>query len=295
MVTAKPETPNLTAAMKIQLTVRFNNSEVGSPLQDFTVPVSVNLQRDDVNKLINTSWLKMMIRSKVKWTERRRLRLIYNGRILNELTNFRTDVLEPRLRQLQQLEQEEPVQLYIHCLVGDELTTAQLAQEKDIDKKVQSVSTVPQVVGFDRLLLQGVSPQDVNDMRRQFHLIYSPELLQGSSSSGVNDVEEDESRQEALRQLEERWLEGTFNVAAGTAAEPGLEVEPATMRAAVEAEGAHHTDDLIIGFLIGAFLGVIAGVFLLMDDSMFNKTQRLAIVAGILGNIICMFTQATSV
>lgn len=282
--------------MKIQLTVRFNNSEADSSLQDFTVPVSVNLERDDVNKLINTSWLKMMIRSKVKGTGRRRLRLIYNGRVLNDLTNFKTDVLEPRLRQLQDLEDLETVQLYVHCLVGDELTSAQLEEERELDQKIQSVTTAPPVVGFDRLLLQGVSPQDVNDMRRQFHLIYSPELLQGGSNSGVNDVEEDETHQEAIRQLEERWLEGTFNnAAAGTATEAGTEVEPTTMRAAVEAEGAHHTEDLLIGLLIGAFLGVVAGAFLLIDDSMFNKTQRLAIVAGILGNIICMFTRATSV
>lgn len=281
--------------MKIQLTVRFNNSEAAVPLQDLCVPVSVDLRHDDVNKLINTSWLKMIIRSKVKETERRRLRLIYNGRVLNELTNFRADVLEPRLRQLEQQEQTEPIQIYVHCLVGDELTPAQLAHEKDLDQKTQSVSTAPQVVGFDRLLLQGVSPQDVSDMRRQFHLIYSPDLLQSGPSSGVNDVEEDESRQEAIRQLEERWLEGTFNnVASGTATGTGAEVEPATMRAAVEAEGAHHSDDLIIGFLIGAFLGVVALAFIVMDDSMFNKNQRLAIVAGVLGNIICMFTRATS-
>lgn len=282
-------------AMKIQIKVRFNNFEAGSTIQDLNLPVSVNLQRDDVNKLINTSWLKLMIRSKVKGTERRRLRIIYNGRVLNDLTNFKAEVLELRLRQVQQQEEQEPLQLYLHCLVGDELSNAELAQEKELDKEIQSVTTAPPVVGFDRLLLQGVSPQDVNDMRRQFHLIYSPDLLQGGTSSGVNDVEEDESRQEAIRQLEERWLEGTFSNAAENSADTTAALEPTAMRAAAEAEGTHHTEDLLIGLLIGAFLGVVAGVFLLMDDSMFNKTQRLAIVAGILGNIICVFTRVTSV
>ncbi|EEQ38324.1 putative transmembrane protein [Clavispora lusitaniae] len=285
--------------MKIQLTVRFTDSGAGSePYHDLSVPVLVNPKRDDINKLVNTSWLKMVIRTQVAGTERRRLRLIYNGRVLNDTTNFKNDILEPKLRQLRESgESTDIVQFYVHCLVGDEFTNAQLAKEKELDSKSQEVSTAPPVVGFDRLLSQGVSPQDVNDMRRQFHQIYSPDLLQNTSVSGVNDLEEDENRQEAIRQLEERWLEGTFNDAHPQAGgETGVALPPnAALRAAVESEGAHHTEDLLIGLLIGAFLGIVAGVFLLMDDTMFNKTQRSAIVAGIAGNIICIFTRATSV
>ena len=62
------------------------------------------------------------------------------------------------------------------------------------------------------------SQDDVTDLRRQFLLIYGSDNT--SSGGDIADVEEDEHRQNRLRQLEERWIESTSNnEAAGTANE----------------------------------------------------------------------------
>ena len=87
---------------------------------------------------------KTTIRSKVPQCANKRLRLIYNGRVLNEKLTLK-EVLKPQLN----LDQ-----IYIHCVIGDELTREQLAQENQLDNKPQEVSTNPEVIGFDRLLQQ---------------------------------------------------------------------------------------------------------------------------------------------
>lgn len=288
--------------MKVEIIVRFTDSGNSSTqFKDLKIPLTINFDRDDVNKLVNASWFKLVIRSRAHGTERRRLRLIYNGRVLNDQTNFKIDIFDPKLRQLRELgEPMDELQVYVHCLVGDELSPEQLSQEKELDRKAQEVSTLPQVIGFDRLLSQGVLPQDVNDLRRQFQMVYLPEYLENFPQSAVSDVEEDESRQEFIRQLEERWLESTNNGSApaqpGLAASnsnannetTGVAVAPSTaaMRAAAELEGTHHNEDLLLGLVLGAFLGVVAFVFLMMDDTMFNKNQKLALVVGISTNVV---------
>lgn len=289
-------------SMKVEIVVRFTDSDSSSTqFSDLKIPLTINFDRDDVNKLVNTSWFRLMIRSKSPGTERRRLRLIYSGRVLNDQTNFKTDIFDPKLRQMRELgESMDELQLYVHCLVGDQLTPDQLAHEKELDRQAQEVSTAPQVVGFDRLLSQGVSPQDVNDLRRQFQLVYLPGFLENLPTSAVSDVEEDENRQEFIRQLEERWLESTIN--GTTPPQPtlapstsnyngeltGVDVAPsaAAMRAAAELEGTHHNEDLLLGLVLGAFLGVVAFIFLMMDDTMFNKNQKLALVVGICTNVM---------
>lgn len=295
--------------MKVEIIVRFTDSDAsGNQYSDLKIPLSINFERDDVNKLVNTSWFRLMIRSKAPATERRRLRLIYSGRVLNDQTNFKTDIFDPKLRQLRELgESVDELQLYVHCLVGDELTLDQLAHEKELDRRAQEVSTAPQVIGFDRLLSQGVSAQDVNDLRRQFHLVYLPEFLESLPPSSVSDVEEDENRQEFIRQLEERWLESTINGTAppqvnvrsssATNTDPtGVDVAPsaAAMRAAAELEGTHHNEDLLLGLVLGAFLGVVAFIFLMMDDTMFNKNQKLALVVGICTNVMFAIFRGSS-
>lgn len=286
--------------MKVEIVVRFTDSgATNAQYKDLKIPLTINFERDDVNKLVKTSWLKLVIRSRAHGTERRRLRLIYGGRVLNDQTNFKADIFDPKLRQLRELDElMDELQLYVHCLVGDELTSEQLAQEKELDRKAQEVSTSPQLIGFDRLLSQGVSPQDVNDLRRQFQLVYLPEFL--VPASGVSDVEEDESRQEYIRQLEETWLESTIHgtsppqptlttSASNTNNDTtGVTIGPsaAAMRAAAELEGTHHNEDLLLGLVLGAFLGVVAFVFLMMDDTMFNKNQKLALVVGISTNVM---------
>lgn len=283
--------------MKIVIIVRFTDAGGNNePLQDLELPLTVNFDRDDVNTLVSSLWLKQQIRTHRKTTERRRIRLIYNGRVLNELTNFRDDIFAPKLRLMELLRIDEPLRIYIHCLVGEKLTSSQLAEERELDKRPQQVTTAPQVVGFDRLLQQGFSQEDVNDLRRQFREVYLPEALQNMNAGDVTDVEEEEARQQLIRQIEERWIESTINgntpgepsniVTTSAGAEDDTGVIAPPVRASAELEESNHNVDLVLGMLIGAFLGVVAVIFVLLDDSFVNKDRRWAIYAGVMANLM---------
>lgn len=268
--------------MRLNVVIRFTNSlSASEQVPDLSIPLSINYNVDDVNKLVNVVWLKTTIRSKVPQCANKRLRLIYNGRVLNEKTDFKKEVLKPQLN----LDQ-----IYIHCVIGDELTREQLAQENQLDNKPQEVSTNPEVIGFDRLLQQGFSQDDVTDLRRQFLLIYGSDNT--SSGGDIADVEEDEHRQNRLRQLEERWIESTSNnEAAGTANEQtpltqdGDQAQAATTPSQpMDLDESRVNEDLLLGFCVGVFLGIISVVFLLADDSVFNKRQKMSIIAGLFIN-----------
>lgn len=268
--------------MRLKVVIRFTNSlSASEQVPDLSIPLSINYDVDDVNKLVNVVWLKTTIRSKIPQCANKRLRLIYNGRVLNEKTDFKKEVLKPQLN----LDQ-----IYIHCVIGDELTREQLAQENQLDNKPQEVSTNPEVIGFDRLLQQGFSQDDVTDLRRQFLLIYGSDNT--SSGGDIADVEEDEHRQNRLRQLEERWIESTSNnEAAGTANEQtpltqdGDQAQAATTPSQpMDLDESRVNEDLLLGFCVGVFLGIISVVFLLADDSVFNKRQKMSIIAGLFIN-----------
>lgn len=278
--------------MKIEVVIKFT-SPGSQPAPDLRIPLSVNPDKDDVNKLVSTSWIKLVIRSKMAWTAQRRLRLIYNGRVLNDQTNYKNEILMPRLKQHE--DPLEPMVIYVHCLIGDKLTAAQLAEEREMDHKAQEAVDAP-VIGFDRLLLQGVSVQDVNDLRRQFQQVY---LAENSRNvlGGVADIEEDENRQAYIRQLEEQWLESTNGggrpgAGAGARASgsrtdpdtnmPGNAPEPAAM----DFEGPLHNEELLVGLLMGTFLGAVAIVFLMMDDTLFSDTHKMAMILGVIINFL---------
>ncbi|KAL1574681.1 Ubiquitin-like domain-containing protein [Candida albicans] len=268
--------------MRLNVVIRFTNSlSASEQVPDLSIPLSINYDVDDVNKLVNVVWLKTTIRGKVPQCANKRLRLIYNGRVLNEKTDFKKEVLKPQLN----LDQ-----IYIHCVIGDELTREQLAQENQLDNKPQEVSTNPEVIGFDRLLQQGFSQDDVTDLRRQFLSIYGSDNT--SSGGDIADVEEDEHRQNRLRQLEERWIESiSNNEAAGTANEQtpltqdGDQAQAATTPSQpMDLDESRVNEDLLLGFCVGVFLGIISVVFLLADDSVFNKRQKMSIIAGLFIN-----------
>lgn len=266
--------------MKSVIVIRFTDSTNNrESYRDLEIPVTVNLEKDDVNRLVSSAWLKQQIRAHRPSAGKRRIRLIYSGRVLNELTKFKEDIFQPRLRQMEQLGEPEPLKLYIHCLIGEELSKKQLKEEQELDARPQEVSTAPQVVGFDRLLQSGFSHEDVDDLRRQFREVYLPDALRNMNAGEVTDVEEEETRQQLIRQLEERWIESTIN--GNLAAQE--EVAP-TVRANAELEESSHNEDIVIGLLIGGFLGVVALVFLFLDSSFVNKDRRWAIYAGVMAN-----------
>lgn len=282
--------------MKYTIVIRFTSTSSSvQNVKDLSIPLSINFERDDVNKLVNVNWLKATIREKVNGCENKRLRLIYNGRVLNEATNFRKDIFEPKLRQLKLLGEQTEEKIYVHCVVGEELTAEQLAEENQLDNKPQQRTTAPEVIGFDRLLQQGFSQEDINDLRRQFVLIYGTNLPSRRTDQ-INDLEEEEHAQSTIRQLEERWIESTVNTAepgnASTQAAPSAEApsnaeQQAPPHPLSDLDDAHGNEDLLIGLLVGVFLGVLSLIFIVGDDTICNKRQKMSIIAGVVLN--CMF------
>ncbi|KAG7662649.1 uncharacterized protein J8A68_003857 [[Candida] subhashii] len=252
--------------MKFILVIRFTNSLSSSEqVEDLSIPLSINFDKGDINKLVNVVWLKTTIRSKVRQCSQNRLRLIYNGRVLNENTDFKKEVFQPRLNRHDEDENvEEDKKIYIHCVIGEKLTRAQLNQENQLDNRPQEVSTAPEVIGFDRLLQQGFSQEDVNQLRRQFYSIYGTELInnRGRGSSEIRDLEEEEARQRALRQLEERWIESTANNSAGNATVETTQQENQTgdqfqqvqvPQPSLDLNEANMNEDILIGSKMKSF------------------------------------------
>ncbi|KAK6204584.1 DUF2407 C-terminal domain-containing protein [Scheffersomyces amazonensis] len=292
--------------MKWSLVIRFTNTVSSTEqIKDLEIPFSINFDKEDVNKLINVNWIKNTIRARVKNCSNNRLRLIYNGRVLNEKTNFRSEIFEPRLKYSQQQSEgnsnDNDIKVYIHCVVGEELTAQQLAEENQLDNKPQEVTTTPQVIGFDRLLQQGFSHEDITDLRRQFYSIYSPNMLQSNSNREINDLEEEEQRTNDIRQLEERWIESTVNgnttgttttppVTGGNAANTtntGIDGTTGAAQApapAQDIDDVQGNEDLLLGLLLGTFLGVVSVIFLATDDTVFNKRVKTSMIVGVFIN-----------
>jgi len=288
--------------MKFIIRIRFTNSlSATQQISDLDLPISISLETNDVSRLINTKWLKQQIRSKPECRSNR-LRLIYNGRVLNDNTDFKLEIFLPKIRQSKSSDGEEldgatsqqpenDLIIYIHCVIGEELTREQLNEESQLDNAPQEVSTTPDVIGFDRLLQQGFSQDDINDLRRQFHLIYN--INQTSRNDQIHDLEEEESRQQAVRQLEERWIESTINGnenntntsrTAQTPAAPNIDTLNPNPQPQPEIDDVNGNFDLLIGLLVGIFLGVLSVVFVVADDTVFSKRQKMSILAGLFIN-----------
>lgn len=303
--------------MKLALVIRFTNALSSTEqIPDLSLPITINFEKDDINKLVNVLWLKACIRSKAAGCAKRRLKLIYNGRVLNDKTDFEKEVLSSQKSRL-----NDNDRIYIHCVVGEELTNSQLQEENRLDNKPQEVTTTPNVIGFDRLLQQGFSAEDVSDLRRQFLLIYGNNAVSGSSAAGrdIADLEEIENNQRAMRELEERWIESTSGNGAGAGAGAGMGTSTSTSTGtgtgvnmggvgggadnagnnnssqqenteqtqqiqSLDMDESHVNEDLLLGFCIGVFLGIISVVFLLVDDSIFNKRQKMSVIAGLFIN-----------
>lgn len=273
--------------MKYSFVIRFTNAQSGTEqIRDLRIPLGINFERDDINRLVNVVWIKNVIRDQVDQCRQRRLRMIYNGRVLNENTDFKREIFDSRAKQATD---DDDNDIYIHCVVGEEMTREQLAQENQLDNRPQEVTTAPEVIGFDRLLLQGVPPEDVMDLRRQFLLIYGPETL---ASGEINDLEEIENHQRTVRALEERWIELAVNVNPSqpsgttettTAGETDGHTHPGNPL--VDLDDATGNEDLLLGILVGIFLGVLSFIFIFADDTILNKKQQWAVTIGAFINI----------
>ncbi|KAK9473294.1 DUF2407 C-terminal domain-containing protein [Dipodascopsis tothii] len=242
--------------------VRFSKASIADLRFQFPSPGTVFL----------ISTIKKQIRKeRSDETKRRRLRLIYGGRVLSDSVDFAeiikpilernsisqsTEGIEKSTSQIKDasddsLLNDEPFNVFLHCSVGDLLGENELFE---VDTGSQPVpSTVPRPVGFDRLRSAGFSEQDIAQLRLQFNRLHG---------GNVGDTDDE------TRQMEERWID----------------------------EGAHAQDTLADGSPIGAyedlFLGTIVGfffgflsLFFLREGGIFTKRQQMAIVAGLIVNV----------
>ncbi|OUM55147.1 hypothetical protein BVG19_g4633 [[Candida] boidinii] len=270
--------------LKCYLVIRFATN-----IPDVELPVNLNNLRD-----VSTGWVRQQIRAKVpKESENRRLKLIHNGRVLLNHSD-----LEKEIRKLQKLRQladdegeddgdantdnDEPIRLYIHCLIGEELTPEELKEEELMDNKQPERSTAPAVRGFDRLLSQGFSQQDVLDLRRQFQEIHGPALQNNS--------------EDAIRDLEDRWIDSTvnneideFTGLGGNSNNQGINTNNQNGITNGGGGGGYTRDanlDLLIGVALGFFLGIFS-LFLLKIEigGIFNKKTKIYIITGVFVNL----------
>ncbi|RPB28094.1 hypothetical protein L211DRAFT_819141 [Terfezia boudieri ATCC MYA-4762] len=268
----------------VELTIRF-----ATALPDLTIFLP--------NAAITTiSSLKRQIRTlRRDDTAKRKLKLIYGGKVLvtgdgrtlaeqMRLTRpiasptpagkgkgkaVETDLDEGEPRDLRR--SAEIRKAYIHCAVGDEATEEELSLEDQEGTAPTSTataneqhahSTLPQPLGFDRLLSAGFTEADVAQLRAQFNRIHNISL---------------DSPPEMSRILEERWIDE----AAGTGAGELADGSPA---------GTY--EDMFIGVAIGFFWPV--AVLALREEGIFTKRRGMAIVAGLLVNLLAAVLRFSS-
>ncbi|SCW03393.1 LAFE_0G09428g1_1 [Lachancea fermentati] len=202
---------------------------------------------------INTKWLRQMCRQlRGRWTQGKRLKFIRNGRLLNSHSDLG----------LQQFfQQGENDKYYVHCIVGETLSANDLANEDVMDDVSPATEgTTSQAIGFDRLRSVGFSDEEIELLRQQFRSTYGDLEELSRANNEARDI----------RQLEEQWME--------TGA-----TEDAEQFNSVGIANYKHNIDLLIGLIIGCVLGVFS-LLLFKQEGLFNKRQKMAIVAGLLFN-----------
>lgn len=224
---------------------------------------------------INTKWLRQMCRNaRSSDTNRRRLKFIRGGAILNSSSRLNTEMA--RYFSIQDNDK-----FYIHCMVGAELLSDDELANEDVldDANPSSNSTTTQAIGFDRLRAVGFSDEEIEVFREQFRRTYG-DLQQDNNDydDGVGmsgHVQNDND----IRELEEQWME------------TGVNTENGNINTNTDAFGSipianfKYNTDLLIGITVGFCLGIF-GFLLMKIDGLFNKRQKMSLVAGMLINIM---------
>ena len=218
---------------------------------------------------ITTHWLRQKCReSRPQERESRRLKFIRSGALLNSQADLSSELSRHFIRQSQSAAAEgSSSPFYIHCIVGTErLDRAQLDNEDALDDAGPSrEGTTTQAIGFDRLRAVGFTDEEIELLRQQFRATYG-------------DLENEPSRGGDIRQLEEQWMES------GTERPGGAVAEDERFNAMPTANFRHNRD-LLVGISVGFFLGLF-GLLLMKCEGLFSKRQKMALVAGIMVNIL---------
>ena len=177
--------------------------------------------------------------------------------------------------------------VYIHCSIGDTLTSSELASERkaaeDADKALVSKtsplnttlgtqqdgaatsSTTPAPRGFDRLLSTGFTPAEVAALRTQFLAIQAHTNTPDTMPSGPE-----------LLALEEQWLDNTHSATSGA---DGMDT------GGFGGEESGGLEDMLWGNLIGFFWPVGAMCWLMREEGVWSRRRQIAVISGFLVNL----------
>lgn len=229
-----------------------------------------------------------------------RLRLIHAGKVIPDNEALSRSLGNPQPPSRQDAAKSEkakgklPVRddklvarVYIHCSIGDTLSTAELEDEKrravDADDALQAesgvpsghgttgasavepgASTTPAPQGFDRLLSAGFTAAEIATLRTQFRAIQAHTHTPDTMPTG-----------RALLALEEQWLEQS-NSGSG----PGLGMDDL---------GDDGLDDLLWGSIMGFFWPVGMVCWLLREEGLWSRRRQMTVMAGFFINLMFGF------
>ncbi|KAI9681360.1 MAG: hypothetical protein M1817_002643 [Caeruleum heppii] len=177
------------------------------------------------------------------------------------------------------------LQLYMNCSVGDPLTASELASEaaaaeateigeavsptySSLSAQQPTPSTIPQPIGFDRLLTAGFTPAEITALRAQFLALqqesHTPDTLPTAAE---------------LRLLEDRWIDESAGLGIGGLGD-GFG-EGGTMTDA----GVSGYGDVLWGNVMGFFWPLGAVVWLLREQGLWNGRTQMAVFTGMMVNV----------
>jgi hypothetical protein len=304
--------------MKVQLVVRYVTGQKDTVIEEDS--------ESSLVKNLPTNYIRKCIRKEYPNLSNRRLKLLHNGRVLLSHSNLSKEISflainmdEEENNGTAHKEQDDeskhdhdPIKIYFHCIIGDELSPSQLAIEENLDQQpVKSTTEAPK--GFDRLLSQGFSTSDIQDLRRQFFRLHGANLPANADT-------------EQIRELEDRWIDssvgheidefpanmrftmgsngrnsnGTGTSTAGDGDDDDgtaegtsingngsntMNMQPLDVRAEMVRREVESNKQLLLGVCVGFTLGGLAFLLLLLEiGGVFGRKTRMAVISGIAVN-----------
>jgi hypothetical protein len=207
-----------------------------------------------------------------------------------------------------------PLRIYIHCSIGDALTTSELESErstaKDLEEQLalslrrrksssatlaeaasgwlrasglsaltpttsNNATTTPAPRGFDRLASAGFSQSDIQSLRNTFRAHLAHTHTPDTMPHGA-----------ALVALEDRWLDNSATDSAGapSAGDGGFDDDT---------EGSA-LDDMLWGNVIGFFWPIGAIVWGFREEGVWTRRRAIAVFTGICVNLVFGFARVSS-
>lgn len=267
-------------SINITVVIKFSDGAI----PDYTI------HRDDVHEL-SVSRIRQEIRANVGGTTiNRRLRLIHGGKVLNDQNDLAKELAgivtihdDGRITH----EIQRNTKVYVHCAIGDILTSQELAHEAEFDKRVPTNNTLPELRGFDRLRNTGFTDDDIQELRQQFGRLHgyggvaNGDLDEGETGGAITGLgsgqADDDMGGAELRRMEEQWIESGATDAVGDTA---------------AALGGDYFDD-VLGILMGMFLGAFV-LLILREPDVLSRRQQRTLVSGAALNIVFAFLRRLS-